>query len=97
MSVTALAERLHIDRTNVSRLCARMESLGDLVRSPDPDDARAWRVHLTARGARAADAVDAASAAHFAGILARLDDSGAILDAMRALARAMTPDSEPER
>ncbi len=75
----------------------RLESLGEVERRPDPEDARAWRVWLTPEGARAADAVDAASAAHFTAVVARLDDAPAILDALRALGRAMTLKSETNR
>ncbi|MCP4504393.1 MAG: MarR family transcriptional regulator [Deltaproteobacteria bacterium] len=35
-----LAEKLAIDRTNVSRLCQRMERAGELTRAVHPQDAR---------------------------------------------------------
>ena len=36
VTVSQLAQRLRIDRTNVSRLCARMEALGSSSARPTP-------------------------------------------------------------
>ena len=90
MTVSALAERLNIDRTNVSRLVDRMVDAGEAVRTPHPDDGRARLVRLTASGARLAAAVDASSAEHFATVVERLGDSGTsrsvdVLDALTSL------------
>ena len=71
LTVSELAERLNIDRTNVSRLCARMEADGELLRERDPQDARIRRLRLTPSGADLARSVDEASARHFA----RLSDA----------------------
>lgn len=72
LTVTALAERLSIDRSNVSRLCTRLEELGELTRERHPTDGRAWLVRLTRRGERTARALDVSSAAHFERVMARL-------------------------
>ena len=93
MTVTALAARINLDRTNVSRLCARMESLGEIDRAPHPDDRRARLIQLTEAGERVARSVDLSSAAHFAGVLDRLDaDPTAVVNALTTLARAIAPD-----
>lgn len=90
LTVTALAERLAIDRTNVSRLCARMESLGEVERTVDPSDARARVVRLTEHGARVAHTVDTSSARHFAAVLDRLDgEAAAATDLLEALSSAL--------
>lgn len=90
MTVTALAERLNIDRTNVSRLCARMESADEIERVVHPDDARARLVRLTRHGATLARRVDRSSAAHFERLLERLEaDGGELVAALDSLARAM--------
>lgn len=90
MRVSELAEELSIDRTNVSRLCARMEDAGDLSRTEQPGDKRAWRLVLTRKGLRAAAAVEASSTAHFADVLGRLDTRpGELVAALEALAAAM--------
>lgn len=84
-----LAQRLRIDRSNVSRLCARMEAAGELTRRVDPADARARRVHLTAAGEAAAAAVDRASAHHFGAVLERLEAPDAITAALDDLTAAL--------
>ena len=90
MTVTALADRLNIDRTNVSRLCARMEAHGEVERVAHPQDGRARLVQLTGKGARLAATVDRSSVDHFAGVLARLDASVAdVIPHLDALTRAM--------
>lgn len=93
MTVTALAERLNIDRTNVSRLCTRMEALGEVERVAHPGDGRARLVKLTERGERLAHTVDRSSTGHFDRVLDRLDrDVAGVIDALETLTRAM---SEP--
>ena len=94
MTVTLLASRLGIDRTNVSRLCSRMESLGELERAPHPEDKRARLVRLTESGAQVGQAVDRSSGAHFQRVLERLPpNSASIIDALTALTRAMVATS----
>lgn len=66
LTVSELAQRLSIDRTNVSRLCARLEQMGEISRSSHPGDGRAINVKLTERGRRLAREVDERSATHFA-------------------------------
>lgn len=90
LTVSQLAERLLIDRTNVSRLCARMEDDDELRRELDPSDARAWRMQLTAKGKKLARRVDARSAEHFARVQAELPDTAPqVLEALRQLTDAM--------
>lgn len=48
--VTALADRVHIDISVVSRQVRHLESLGLVTKVPDPDDGRACLVTLTAEG-----------------------------------------------
>ncbi len=94
MTATALAERLNIDRTNVSRLCARMESEGEVERDPHPGDGRARLVKLTPKGERIAGAVDLSSSRHFARVLERLGaDVPGVIETLDALTGAM---SEPK-
>lgn len=44
-----LAEVLEVSPIAVARLIDRMEAEGLVERSADPDDGRAWRLHLTAK------------------------------------------------
>lgn len=96
LTVTALAGRLQIDRTNVSRLCARMEAAGDVERVAHPLDGRARLVRLSRKGRRLAAAVDAASAEHFAAVAGRLGaEVAGVVRTLEALERAMAA-SRPE-
>lgn len=97
MSVSELSKRLSIDRTNVSRLCLRMQERGELVRGAHPRDGRAVLVHLTPKGEQAASAVDAASANHFQRVLASLGgDADAVIDALDRLTDALRRTSTPK-
>lgn len=97
VTVTALAERLNIDRTNVSRLCARMESEGEVARVVHPQDGRARLVKLTDKGERLAATVDQTSTDHFADVLGRLDvDAAGAIDILFALTRAIDSTSIQE-
>lgn len=89
MTVTTLADHMCIDRTNVSRLCARMVKQGELHRTRHPDDRRAWLVGLTDSGRALADLVDVSSAAHFTAVLAQLPDTGAFIECLGKLTRAL--------
>jgi DNA-binding MarR family transcriptional regulator len=96
LRVSALAAQLSIDRTNVSRLCARMEALGEVERRLAIDDRRARVVALTSHGRALADHVDASSARHFAQVAAALGpDTAGVVDALAALADALAA-SPPE-
>jgi DNA-binding MarR family transcriptional regulator len=90
MTVSELAANLAIDRTNVSRLCGRMEEAGHLVREPHPEDGRARSLRLTARGKKLARAVDDQSAGHFDRLAKRLGPSvGVVVTALDRLSQAM--------
>lgn len=97
LTVSGLAEKLAIDRTNVSRLCTRMEGRGELVRRPHPEDARAWALRLTARGKKLARSVDESSAQHFAGLAQSLGEStDSVIESLELLEGAMAPRQEEE-
>ena len=97
MTVSELATKLAIDRTNVSRLCARLEEAGELAREPHPEDGRARVLRLTARGRKLAHAVDEQSAGHFQHLAKRLGGSvGEVVAAIDRLAKAMALTEEDE-
>ncbi len=50
LSQRELAERLHLEKSSVSRLAADMERKGLLVRERDPANRRFYRLRLTDRG-----------------------------------------------
>lgn len=90
MTVSSLALGLSIDRTNVSRLCSRMETSGEVVREPHPDNGRARVLRLTRLGLALARSVDASSAVYFAQVLANLGVSAdQVVETLSALTTAM--------
>ena len=51
--LTTLADRLGVTKQAIGQLVEELEGQGLLLREPDPDDGRAKRVKLTARGKKA--------------------------------------------
>lgn len=72
ISQQTLGAALGIDKSNVARLCARMEREGHLTRRDSPTDGRARALSLTAAGRRLAERVDSASRGRFEALLAAL-------------------------
>lgn len=83
----ALGEALGIDKSNVARLCGKMERQGHLTQRRSPTDGRARLLALTARGQRAARALDEASRQRFARVLAVVPAElrGSLLASLEAL------------
>lgn len=50
-TITGLAERMVIDKGQLSRSIRELEALGLVRRTPDPNDGRVWKVSLTEHGA----------------------------------------------
>lgn len=88
----ALGEALSIDKSNVARLCEKMQRLGHVTQGPSPTDGRARLLALTARGRRAAQEVDRASRQRFAVLLAAVptEQRGSLLASLDALNLAIT-------
>lgn len=64
-----LGKELHIDKSNVARLCAKLVESGHARQRPSESDGRSRMVSLTAEGKRLAREVDAASQARFGAVL----------------------------
>lgn len=56
-----LGGALRVDKSNVARLCTKMERAGHIVQRRSPEDGRARLLALTTRGRRLAEQVDGAS------------------------------------
>ncbi|HEY6723133.1 MAG TPA: MarR family transcriptional regulator [Polyangiaceae bacterium] len=69
LSQRALAAELCIDKSNVTRLCAKLADSGHVQQRANATDGRSRLVALTPRGAQLAAEVDAASRARFAALL----------------------------
>jgi DNA-binding MarR family transcriptional regulator len=52
LRMTELAARAHLAKQTMTTMVRLVEEAGLVRRRPDPEDARATRVHLTARGKR---------------------------------------------
>lgn len=64
-SQSDLGRLLGIDKSNVTRLCARMEAAGHVVQDRQPDDGRGRLVRLTSTGTRMAQRIEQASRERF--------------------------------
>lgn len=88
---------LALDKSNVTRVCQRLESRELIALRPCRVDGRARRITLTAKGRRLANEVDASSRQRFARLLevlpARADAS--VVRALQVLAEAIHA-SNPE-
>jgi DNA-binding MarR family transcriptional regulator len=80
-----LVKVLGVDKSNVTRLCAKMVEAGHLTQAPSPDDGRAWCVSLTPKGLRIAERVQEASRARFSHLLAALPSDAARIGVLRSL------------
>ncbi len=90
MTVKALAKTLNIDRSNVSRLCARMEAQSEILRSRDPNDSRARLISLTPKGRELAQCIEASSTAYFQRVLQQMKGSGpTVVKELEALCEGM--------
>lgn len=86
-----LAELLGLDRSSITRLCARLEADGRLKQQAAPDDARTRLLRLTASGQRMAGNIRAASLERFTRILEAIPASRRrqLLDALNVLTAAV--------
>jgi putative acetyltransferase len=89
ISITTLSSHLQIDRTNVSRLCKKMEDLGEIRRVEDPSDKRSSLVTLTERGQTLARHVDESSAAFYLYATRSIEDRALIERALEQLVAAL--------
>lgn len=90
MSQSELVDRLHLDRSSVSRLVERLASRGWVERAGGTADRRTVRLSLTPAGRRVADEVARARTRHFAALLDAVppDRRVDVLDAIRLLTDA---------
>jgi DNA-binding MarR family transcriptional regulator len=91
MSQSQLGEQLGIDKSNVARLCARMQKLGHVAQSRAPEDGRSRLVNLTPAGRTLARRVQRASRARFRALLAEIPSNRrkVVLSGLTALDEAL--------
>jgi len=92
ISVSAAAAELGLAANTASTLVSKLSTEGLLERTPDPDDRRVGRLHLTPPAQKLADASRAARRAALAEALDELDDDDtrALAEGMRVLAELTT-------
>ena len=71
LRITELGEDVLLTQPGMSRLVARLEARGLVQRVPDPDDARASRIRLTAAGAATQRRIGLTHARHVAEAMTR--------------------------
>jgi DNA-binding MarR family transcriptional regulator len=87
-----LGEALGIDKSNVARLCAKLQHAGHATQQRSLNDGRARLLALTASGRRLAERVQAASRDRFAQLLEALpsdETRSAVLASLEALNAAI--------
>lgn len=86
-----LGAALGIDKSNVARLCARMERLGHVVQRVAPEDGRSRHLSLTPAGLRLAQAVERSSLARFSRLLAAIPEGerAGVVAALDVLGKAL--------
>lgn len=96
LSQQQLGLELCIDKSNVTRLCAKMVEAGHVAQRSDAQDGRSRRVSLTARGERLAREVDAASKARFEALLKAVPAArrSSVIESLRLLVFALEPKNE---
>ncbi len=91
LSQTALAFRLRLEKSTVSRLAAQMETRGWLERHRDTADARLVRLRLTPQGRELANELAVVRANRLQGLLRAIPeaDRDAVLRALEVVVRAL--------
>lgn len=98
LRINELARRLMLEKSTVSRLVTSLAEKGWIRTSPDPCDARARLIALSAAGRRAAERLKAARSAHFESVLGAIDPGrrDAVISGLAELTRAARSLSEEE-
>jgi DNA-binding MarR family transcriptional regulator len=94
-----LGQVLGIDKSNVARLCHRMESAGHVVQSRSEDDGRARLLSLTAVGKRLATNVERSSRDRFRRLTSAIprESRAGILSSLACLNQALVSVDSPRK
>ena len=95
-SQTDLGEALGIDKSNVARLCGRMEEAGHVTQKRSSHDARSRLVELTEHGVPLARTIERASRARFRRVFEQIEPPrrSALLEALASLNDAVSAASK---
>jgi DNA-binding MarR family transcriptional regulator len=94
-----LGQALGIDKSNVARLCRRMESAGHVVQSRSADDGRARLLSLTAVGKRLATNVERSSRDRFQRLMSAIprESRAGVLSSLARLNQALVSVDTPRK
>ena len=94
-----LGQSLGIDKSNVARLCRRMESAGHVVQSRSADDGRARLLSLTAAGKRLATNVERSSRDRFERLMSAIprESRAGVLSSLACLNQALASVDTPRK
>src|SRR5262245_12461886 len=97
LSQTALAVRLRLEKSTISRLAVQMEGRGWLERNRDTADARLVRLRLTPRGAALAQDLAEVKAGKLQGMLKAVPegDRESVVQALKVVIRALHRGAAP--
>ncbi|HYJ09137.1 MAG TPA: MarR family transcriptional regulator [Polyangiaceae bacterium] len=86
-----LADELGLDKSSITRLCARLEADARVTQLRGAEDGRSRELELTARGRKQAIAIRAASQARFRRVLEAIPPTSrpAVLDSLQLLTQAV--------
>jgi len=92
-----LVDRLHLEKSTISRLAEALEKRGWIARQPHATDRRALTLHLTDAGRRIAQKVQSARRAKFERLLLAVPDYQRpnVLAALSALVEALDHAEQP--
>ena len=91
LSQKRLADELGLDKSNVTRLCQKMEAEGQIEQVRGEEDARVRFLKLTARGAKLAREIEQSSKDRFASLLKAVPASerASVFEGLEVLSRAV--------
>jgi DNA-binding MarR family transcriptional regulator len=94
-----LGQALHIDKSNVARLCRRMERAGHLVQNRSAEDGRARLLSLTTIGQRVAKNVEGSSRDRFQRLMSGipLRSRASVLSSLACLNQALASEETSMR
>lgn len=92
VSQTDLRAHLRVDKSNVARLCQKMENSGHIVQVKGSSDERVRQLKLSAKGRKVAMDLDRGSRRKFAGMLKRMTakEKQAVLHGLDILNRTIS-------
>lgn len=94
-----LGLELHIDKSNVARLCGKMADMGHVVQTQSPRDKRSRLVKLTPKGARLASEVGEGSLKRFRQLLEGIPvaEQASALDGLRHIVASLDESSKERK